>query len=39
MSDGFCLLAQNNAEVDYIKQAYALATSIHKFNKDLKIYH
>tara|TARA_B100002019_G_scaffold107408_2_gene92240 strand:- start:3134 stop:3961 length:828 start_codon:yes stop_codon:yes gene_type:complete len=37
MSDGFCLLAQNNAEVDYIKQAYALATSIHKFNKDQNI--
>ena len=33
MSDGFCLLAQNNSEVDYIKQAYALAVSIHKFNK------
>ena len=33
MSNGFCLLAQNNSEVDYIKQAYALAVSIHKFNK------
>ena len=33
MSDGFCLLAQNNSEVNYIKQAYALAVSIHKFNK------
>ena len=37
MSDGFCLLAQNNSEVDYIKQAYALAVSIHKFNKDQNV--
>ena len=33
MSNGFCLLAQNNSEVDFIKEAYALAVSIHKFNK------
>ena len=37
MSNGFCLLAQNNSTVDYIKQAYALAVSIHKFNKDQNI--
>tara|TARA_B100001057_G_scaffold151746_4_gene151778 strand:- start:7711 stop:8538 length:828 start_codon:yes stop_codon:yes gene_type:complete len=37
MSDGFCLLAQNNSTVDYIKQAYALAVSIHKFNKGQNI--
>jgi hypothetical protein len=37
MSEGFCLLAQNNATVDYIKQAYALAVSIHKFNKDQNV--
>ena len=37
MSEGFCLLAQNNTTVDYIKQAYALAVSIHKFNKDQNV--
>jgi len=37
MSNGFCLLAQNNSTTDYIKQAYALAVSIHKFNKDQNI--
>ena len=37
MSKGFCLLAQNNSTVDYIKQAYSLAVSIHKFNKDQNI--
>ena len=37
MSDGFCLLAQNNSTVDYVKQAYALAVSIHKFNKGQNI--
>jgi hypothetical protein len=33
MSNGFCLLAQNNSTTDYVRQAYALALSIHKFNK------
>ena len=37
MSKGFCLLAQNNASVDYVRQAYSLAVSIHKFNKDQSI--
>jgi len=37
MSKGFCLLAQNNSTTDYVKQAYALALSIHKFNKDQKV--
>ena len=35
--NGFCLLAQNNSTTDYVRQAYALAVSIHKFNKDQKI--
>ena len=37
MSKGFCLLAQNNAKTDYVRQAYALALSLHKYNKDQKI--
>jgi len=37
MSKGFCLLAQNNQETDYVRQAYALALSLHKFNKNQKI--
>jgi len=37
MSKGFCLIAQNNSKTDYVKQAYALALSIHKFNKDQKV--
>ena len=37
MSKGFCLLAQNNEKTDYVKQAYALALSLHMFNKDQKI--
>ena len=37
MNNGFCLLAQNNSTTDYVRQAYALALSIHKFNKDQKI--
>ena len=36
-SNGFCLLAQNNSNVDYVRQAYALAVSIHKFNKGQSI--
>ena len=36
-SRGFCLVAQNNADTDYIRQAYALALSIHKFNKNQKV--
>ena len=37
MSKGFCLLAQNNDTTDYVRQAYALALSLHKYNKDQKI--
>lgn len=36
-SKGFCILAQNNSENDYIQQAYALASSIHRFNTNQKI--
>lgn len=28
MSNGICILAQNNTDIDYVKQAYALALSI-----------
>jgi hypothetical protein len=37
VNKGFCILAQNNSKTDYIRQAYALATSIHKFNKNQKV--
>lgn len=37
MSNGFCITAQNNSETDYIKQAYALACSIHKFNSNQNV--
>jgi hypothetical protein len=37
MSKGFCILAQNNSTTNYVKQAYALALSIHKFNSEQKI--
>lgn len=37
MNKGFCLLAQNNNDTDYVKQAYALALSLHKHNKGQKI--
>jgi hypothetical protein len=37
MSKGFCLLAQNNSKTNYVRQAYALALSLHKYNKDQKI--
>lgn len=37
MSKGFCLLAQNNKDTNYIRQAYALALSLHLHNKDQKI--
>ena len=37
VGNGFCLLAQNNSTTDYVKQAYALAVSIHKFNKGQNI--
>ena len=37
MSKGFCLLAQNNSNTNYIRQAYALALSLHLYNKDQKI--
>ena len=37
MSRGFCLLAQNNDTTDYVRQAYALAVSLHKHNVGQKI--
>jgi len=37
MDKGFCILAQNNSSTDYVRQAYALALSIHKFNNDQKV--
>jgi len=37
MNKGFCLLAQNNSKTDYVRQAYALALSLHLYNKDQKI--
>jgi|TARA_B110000977_G_scaffold109211_1_gene142074 hypothetical protein len=37
MSKGFCLLAQNNSKTNYIRQAYALALSLHLYNKGQKI--
>ena len=37
VSKGFVVLAQNTADVDYIKQAYALALSIHTTQTENKI--
>ena len=37
MNRGFCILAQNNNDTNYVRQAYALAVSIHKFNKGQKV--
>lgn len=37
MSKGFCLLAQNNDTTNYVRQAYALALSLHRHNKGQKI--
>jgi hypothetical protein len=37
MSKGFCLLAQNNDNTNYVRQAYALALSLHRYNTDQKI--
>lgn len=37
MSKGFCILAQNNSTTNYVRQAYALAVSIHKFNKNQNV--
>lgn len=37
MSKGFCLLAQNNKDTNYIRQAYALAKSLHRYNDGQKI--
>lgn len=37
MSKGFIVLAQNTADVDYIKQAYALALSIHATQSETAI--
>ena len=36
-SKGFCILAQNNNKTDYVRQAYSLACSIHKFNSNQKV--
>lgn len=36
-SKGFCILAQNNNTTDYVRQAYALACSIHRFNKEQNV--
>lgn len=37
MNKGFCLLAQNNSKTDYVRQAYALALSLHMYNDGQKI--
>ena len=37
MSNGICILAQNNENTNYIRQAYALALSILKFNPNASI--
>ena len=37
MSKGFLVLAQNNSEVDYIRQAYALALSVNATQPNTKI--
>jgi len=37
MNRGFCLLAQNNKDTNYIRQAYALAKSLHRYNDGQKI--
>lgn len=37
MSKGFCLLAQNNKDTNYIRQAYALAKSLHRYNDGQRI--
>lgn len=37
MSKGFCILAENNITTDYVRQAYFLALSIHKNNKNQKV--
>lgn len=36
MSKGFLVLAQNNNETDYVKQAYFLAKSLHRSQKSVK---
>jgi hypothetical protein len=37
VSKGYVVLAQNNSEVDYVKQAYALALSIHATQSETAI--
>lgn len=37
MNKGFCILAENNSTTDYVKQAYILALSIHRHNKNQKV--
>ena len=37
MNKGFCILAENNYKTDYVRQAYGLACSIHKNNKNQNV--
>lgn len=37
MSNGICVVAQNNKDTDYIRQAYALALSVLKFNPNTNV--
>jgi len=37
MSKGFCILAENNKDTDYVRQAYLLAASIHKNNSNQRV--
>jgi hypothetical protein len=37
MTKGFCILAENNSTTDYVRQAYLLALSIHRHNKNQKV--
>ena len=37
VSRGFCILAQNNSTTNYIRQAYALACTIHRFNNNQNV--
>ena len=37
MSNGVCVLAQNNKTTDYVRQTYALALSILEHNTNTKI--
>lgn len=37
MSNGICVVAQNNKDTDYIRQAYALALSVYRFNPNTNV--